>query len=107
MDEATAAVDYETDKLIQTAIRERLAGSTVLTIAHRINTIMDYDQVLMLDKGSVLEYAPPLELLNDEESAFRSLAEDSGINIAQAIVDLTPANQPKITIVENTPTEQL
>ena len=107
MDEATAAVDYETDKLIQTAIRERLAGSTVLTIAHRINTIMDYDQVLMLDKGSVLEYAPPLELLNDEESAFRSLAEDSGINIAQAIVDLTPANQPKITIVENAPTEQL
>eukprot|EP00656_Telonema_subtile_P057285 TRINITY_DN9392_c0_g1_i1.p1 TRINITY_DN9392_c0_g1~~TRINITY_DN9392_c0_g1_i1.p1 ORF type:complete len:126 (+),score=36.22 TRINITY_DN9392_c0_g1_i1:126-503(+) len=98
MDEATAAVDFETDQLIQGTIRERLQGSTVLTIAHRINTIMDYDKVLMLDQGTVLEYAPPLQLLQQEASSFRSLTEDSGINVTQAIAELRELNVNKAPI---------
>ena len=51
LDEATAAVDLETDDLIQATIRKEFAGSSVLTIAHRLNTIMDYDRIMVLDKG--------------------------------------------------------
>lgn len=76
MDEATASIDYVTDAKIQETIRE-LTG-TVITIAHRLQTIVDYDKVLVLDKGEVMEYAHPWELISDEESLFRSMCEMSG-----------------------------
>ena len=63
LDEATAAVDLETDDLIQATIRKEFAGSSVLTIAHRLNTIMDYDRIMVLDKGELKEYDKPDELL--------------------------------------------
>ena len=63
LDEATAAVDLETDDLIQDTIRREFAESTVLTIAHRLNTIMDYDRIMVLDKGELKEYDAPNELL--------------------------------------------
>ena len=56
MDEATANVDFITDRLIQEVIRDKFKDSTVLTIAHRLNTIMDYDKVLVLDRGQVVEF---------------------------------------------------
>merc|ERR1719168_483804 len=62
LDEATAAVDLETDDLIQATIRKEFAESSVMTIAHRLNTIMDYDRIMVLDKGLV-EFASPEELL--------------------------------------------
>lgn len=76
MDEATASIDYATDSKIQETIRE-MTG-TVITIAHRLQTIVDYDKVLVLDKGEVAEYDHPWELINDEEGTFRSMCESSG-----------------------------
>jgi ABC-type multidrug transport system fused ATPase/permease subunit len=78
MDEATASIDYNTDSKIQETIRE--LKSTIITIAHRLQTIVDYDKVLVLDKGSVVEYGHPHELLEKEgkEAIFRGMCEMSG-----------------------------
>ncbi|EGG17998.1 ABC transporter C family protein [Cavenderia fasciculata] len=78
MDEATAAIDIETDALIQQTIRSEFAECTVLTIAHRINTIIDSDKVMVLDKGELVEYDSPQVLTNNHESIFYSLVEKSG-----------------------------
>ena len=67
MDEATANVDMETDELIQTTIRTRFRQCTVLTVAHRLATIMDSDRVLVLGKGRVLEYDRPYLLLVENQ----------------------------------------
>ena len=81
LDEATAAVDLETDDLIQKTIRSEFADCTVLTIAHRINTIMDYDKIMVLDKGRLIEYDTPEALMNNSSSVFYSLAKDAGIAV--------------------------
>ena len=65
MDEATANVDFRTDRLIQEVIRDKFKDSTVLTIAHRLNTIMDYDKVLVLDAGRVVEFDKPEVLIRN------------------------------------------
>ena len=65
MDEATANVDFKTDHLIQEVIRHKFKDSTVLTIAHRLNTIMDYDKVLVLDGGRVVEFDNPDVLIRN------------------------------------------
>jgi len=79
MDEATANVDFETDELIQTTIRREFVDVTVITIAHRINTIMDYDRVIVLDQGQVVEFDSPQKLCQDSGSAFFSLAQQAGV----------------------------
>ncbi|GAA5820282.1 hypothetical protein JCM11251_005555 [Rhodosporidiobolus azoricus] len=75
MDEATAAVDFETDAKIQRVIRTEFADSLCLTIAHRLRSIIDYDLVLVLDKGRIIESAAPAELLRNRDGAFRKMAE--------------------------------
>lgn len=77
IDEATASVDHETDKLLQLTIRKEFSTSTVLTIAHRIETILDSDRVLVMSAGNVAEFAPPVELLSDEESIFSKLVKEN------------------------------
>lgn len=77
MDEATASIDYATDSKIQDTLRE-LKNNTILTIAHRLQTIIDYDRVLVLDRGEVVEYADPWELIQNEDGHFRSMCETSG-----------------------------
>ncbi|XP_063822466.1 multidrug resistance-associated protein 1 isoform X1 [Ostrinia nubilalis] len=79
LDEATAAVDLETDELIQKTIRSEFASCTVLTIAHRLNTIMDSTKVMVLDRGQLVEYAPPQQLLQDKNSIFYGMAKDAGL----------------------------
>jgi ABC-type multidrug transport system fused ATPase/permease subunit len=78
MDEATASIDYTTDSKIQETIRE--LKSTIITIAHRLQTIVDYDKVLVLDKGEVVEFGHPHELLKKEgkEAIFKGMCEMSG-----------------------------
>ena len=77
MDEATASIDYATDAKIQNTLRE-IRGSTIITIAHRLQTIVDYDKVLVLEKGELVEIGEPWELLEKEEGWFRAMCEDSG-----------------------------
>ncbi|KAJ1564651.1 hypothetical protein HK405_014305 [Cladochytrium tenue] len=79
LDEATAAIDYETDAAIQRTIRELARHATVITIAHRVNTIVDYDRILVLDAGRVVELDSPQTLLADKSSRFYALAKEAGI----------------------------
>ncbi|XP_065356723.1 multidrug resistance-associated protein 1 isoform X3 [Calliphora vicina] len=79
LDEATAAVDLETDDLIQKTIRSEFKDCTVLTIAHRLNTILDSDKVIVLDKGEISEFDSPENLLNNSQSAFYSMAKDANL----------------------------
>ena len=78
LDEATASIDYETDAMIQNTIREEFAESTILTIAHRLKTIIDYDKILVLDHGTVKEYDHPYNLITKMGSEFRSMCQDTG-----------------------------
>ena len=76
MDEATASIDYATDSNIQDTLRE-VKESTIITIAHRLQTIIDYDKVLVLDKGKVVEYDAPWKLIA-KRGIFRDMCETSG-----------------------------
>jgi ATP-binding cassette subfamily C (CFTR/MRP) protein 1 len=78
MDEATASVDMDSDALIQKTVREAFSECTTLTIAHRLNTIMDSDKILFLDSGKVSEYDDPQTLLKNATGDFSRLVEKSG-----------------------------
>jgi len=80
MDEATASVDVETDEIIQQTIKEKCVDATVLTIAHRINTILESDRVMVLDQGQVAEFDTPAKLVADTSSIFYSLLQESRKN---------------------------
>ncbi|XP_025156981.1 multidrug resistance-associated protein 4-like isoform X2 [Harpegnathos saltator] len=79
LDEATANVDLHTDSLIQRTIRKKFTTCTMLTIAHRLNTIIDSDKVLVMDKGRMIEYDHPHILLQNSHSQFTSLAKKSNL----------------------------
>ncbi|XP_025736505.1 ATP-binding cassette sub-family C member 2 isoform X1 [Callorhinus ursinus] len=78
MDEATAAVDLETDHLIQTTIQKEFSHCTTITIAHRLHTIMDSDKIMVLDNGKIVEYGSPQELLRNS-GPFYLMAKEVGI----------------------------
>ncbi|KAJ2829259.1 hypothetical protein IWW50_000955 [Coemansia erecta] len=77
LDEATAAIDNETDKIIQETIHKEFKHCTVLTIAHRVNTIIDSDMILAVDGGKLAEYDTPQNLLENENSLFAKLVEEA------------------------------
>jgi ABC-type multidrug transport system fused ATPase/permease subunit len=87
LDEATASVDLATDEFIQNAIRDLFEGATVLTIAHRLNTVADYDKILVLGNGRVLEEGSPKELLEEK----------GGVGVfAQMVAQTGPVNEALI-----------
>ncbi|XP_013196145.2 ATP-binding cassette sub-family C member 4 [Amyelois transitella] len=85
LDEATANVDAQTDALIQTAIREHFRHCTVLTIAHRLNTVIDSDKILVLDAGKLIEFEHPHILLQNKKGAFRKMVAETGPAMAQLL----------------------
>ncbi|ORX49049.1 P-loop containing nucleoside triphosphate hydrolase protein [Hesseltinella vesiculosa] len=78
MDEATSSVDFETDKTIQNTIRSELDNCTILCVAHRLHTVIDYDRILVLDAGQVAEFESPWQLINNNESTFYGMCRKSG-----------------------------
>ncbi|XP_048799527.1 multidrug resistance-associated protein 1-like isoform X4 [Lagopus muta] len=78
LDEATASVDMETDNLVQSTIKREFYNCTILTIAHRLHTVMDSERVLVLDAGRILEYDTPHNLLQ-RKGAFSKMVAEAGI----------------------------
>jgi ABC-type multidrug transport system fused ATPase/permease subunit len=91
MDEATASVDMDSDALIQRTVREAFAHCTTLTIAHRLNTIMDSDKVAFLDAGRLTEFGEPADLLKDKAGSFTKLVEQSGKKNSKFLQGLSAA----------------
>ena len=78
LDEATASIDYESDAVIQKTIRKEFGHSTILTIAHRLRSIIDYDKILVMEAGKVVEYDHPYKLLSNKNSLFYSMCSNTG-----------------------------
>jgi ATP-binding cassette subfamily C (CFTR/MRP) protein 4 len=87
-DEATANVDQETDSLIQKTIRQKFSHYTVLTIAHRLHTIMDSDKVLVLDEGRIIEFGHPYELIQNSRGAFRQMLDKTGLSTSIELIKI-------------------
>ena len=94
IDEASSSVDVESDAVLQRAIRVEFARSTVLTIAHRVHTILDSDHVMVMRDGRVAEFATPSELLADPSSEFAALVRESQRGGGDDALAPTPNPQP-------------
>nr|CAH7712851.1 unnamed protein product [Callosobruchus chinensis] len=88
MDEATANVDQRTDSFIQDTIRRRFSNCTVITIAHRLNTIMDSDRVLVMSSGNILEFDHPHRLLQIPDGHFHKIVLETGQQMAMELKNL-------------------
>ncbi|KAF7364891.1 Multidrug resistance-associated ABC transporter protein [Mycena venus] len=79
LDEATSAIDYKTDTIIQNSLRQELSGDvSLITVAHRLQTIMDADKIMVLDAGRIVEFDSPKALLKVKDGKLRALVEESG-----------------------------
>lgn len=79
LDEATASVDYETDKKIQDTIATEFNDRTILCIAHRLKTIIGYDRICVMDAGTIAEFDSPDKLFSAPNGIFRGMCERSSI----------------------------
>ena len=91
LDEPTANVDSRTDKLLQEAVSKSFQGATILAVAHRLDTVIDFDKILVLGSGGVLEYGAPHELIC-QEGAFCSMINDTGEEMAAILKDRAKNN---------------
>jgi len=87
-DEATAAMDLETDTMIQRTIRNVFANRTILTIAHRLDTVIDSDRIIVMEAGHVVEFDTPANLLSNREGIFTKLVEQTGTDSATALREI-------------------
>ena len=78
MDEATASIDEQTDQIIQKMIVKEFKETTVITIAHRLNTIIWYDKIIVLDQGKVQDIDTPLNLIHKKKGIFYDLIMEQG-----------------------------
>ncbi|KAI9220313.1 P-loop containing nucleoside triphosphate hydrolase protein, partial [Blastocladiella britannica] len=78
MDESTANVSHDLDAKIQVTVREEFKDSTILVIAHRLRTVCDFDKILVLDHGQVVEFGSPFELISRDQGTFRHMCSESG-----------------------------
>lgn len=85
LDEATASIDGETDAFIQKMLRTRFSNTTIITIAHRLNTIMDYDVILVIDAGRAVEFGSPSDLLDIQGGVFSDLVDATGAESSRAL----------------------
>lgn len=92
LDEATANVDPETDVLIQQTIREKFVHCTVLTIAHRLFTVMDSDKILVMNFGKVAEYDSPENLMKINDGIFKSMVNATGLTESKNLMSLMKKN---------------
>lgn len=88
LDEATASVDNETDAMLQDLIRTQFKEKTVITIAHRLETIMDSDRVMVLDQGRIAEMDKPLKLLENDAGIFTGMVKAGNVQHLRAIATL-------------------
>ena len=95
MDEATANVDQETDDLIHMTIKTTFTDCTVLTVAHRLNTIIDMDKVLVLDKGRIVEFEEPYILLRNDSGTFYSMVKQTGPQFEKMLHELAEQSHEK------------
>jgi ABC-type multidrug transport system fused ATPase/permease subunit len=79
MDEATSSIDYKTESLIQKSLEKALKDSTVITIAHRIKTIINYDRIIVLQSGELIEQGSPRQLINSKKGTFYELYMQSNL----------------------------
>ncbi|CAL1710985.1 unnamed protein product [Somion occarium] len=98
LDEATSNVDVETDAKLQRTIQSEFAYSTLLCIAHRLNTIVYYDRIIVMDAGKVVEHDTPLNLFDKEDSIFRSLCSEAGLS-RQDILRIRASAQSTSSVV--------
>lgn len=77
IDEATAHVDTKTDQLIQKIFREKFVNQTIITIAHRLNTIMDSDQIIVMDKGIISQIGTPFDILQQEKQLLSNINDEN------------------------------
>jgi ABC-type multidrug transport system fused ATPase/permease subunit len=101
LDEATAAVDVGTDALIQKTIREEFKSYTMLTIAHRLNTIIDSDRILVLDAGQVVEMDTPQQLLSKKDGMLSGMVRSTGAANARYLYRIAMGNVDIETEKEN------
>ncbi|RHY56881.1 hypothetical protein DYB38_001634 [Aphanomyces astaci] len=98
LDEATAAIDHDTDTRLQRVVREEFSKSTVLTIAHRLDTVLDYDRILVLDQGQVVQLDTPAALLAQRGGIFFDLVADGGPSFDNASLGFTELSKQKFIL---------
>nr|XP_023011914.1 multidrug resistance-associated protein 4-like [Leptinotarsa decemlineata] len=96
LDEATANVDPQTDSLIQKTIRKKFVDCTVLTIAHRLNTVMDSDKVMVMDAGMMKELDHPYLLLENHDSIFFGMVQQTGRAMAETLYNVAKQNYEQL-----------